>query len=389
MTTMNPFVALPGGRLLDPVGNSLGAGSFLGESITGWVRTRGLPYTHQYSFDIQRELPGGFLFEVGYGGNTTRRLPVNLNLNYDPVSELGRRTASGTIDTAYYTAQVPNPMAGLIPNNAALNGATAQRRLLWYAYPQYSAVTLNSVPIGRNQFHGMNIKVTKRLSQGLSFLSSYGIGKNLQQIRVLNPQDFTGLGSFDSTNLVKESNQNIDAAQKFAFAGIWELPFGKGQRFGSGVSGAVNQIIGGWQLNVNVTYQTGWVVDYPNAPQVRPGSAKIDNPTMLQVFDTSLWKTAAGTPVPTQEPFTLRTHPFLFSDVRRPGYQNWDTSLSKEFPIHEALRLQFRFEMVNMMNHPWFADMASTDVTQPAFGQLNPTQRNLPRFIKLGMHLTW
>jgi hypothetical protein len=45
--------------------------------------------------------------------------------------------------------------------------------------------------------------------------------------------------------------------------------------------------------------------------------------------------------------------------------------------------------MVNMMNYPWFADMQSTDVTNAAFGQLNPTQRNLPRFIKLAMHLNW
>jgi len=42
-----------------------------------------------------------------------------------------------------------------------------------------------------------------------------------------------------------------------------------------------------------------------------------------------------------------------------------------------------------MMNHPWFADMLSTDVTNAAFGRLNPTQRNLPRFIKLAMHFNW
>ena len=42
-----------------------------------------------------------------------------------------------------------------------------------------------------------------------------------------------------------------------------------------------------------------------------------------------------------------------------------------------------------LMNHAWFADMASTDVTNAAFGRLNPTQRNLPRFIKLVMHLHW
>ncbi len=42
-----------------------------------------------------------------------------------------------------------------------------------------------------------------------------------------------------------------------------------------------------------------------------------------------------------------------------------------------------------MRNHPWFADMASTHVTNAACGQLHPTQRNLPRFIKLAMHRYW
>jgi len=389
MRTSNPYVALPGGKLLDPIGSSLGAASFLGESVQAWKRDRALPYTHQYSFDIQRELPGNILFEIGYGGNTTRRLPLDFSQNYVPASELGRRTSTGAIDTAYYTALVPNPMAGLIPNNASLNGATIQRRFLMYAFPQFTDAPIYSIPLGKNQYHGMTMKVTKRFSHGLSFLSSYTIGKNLQQTRWLNAQDFGGLSSWENTKLVKESNQNIDAPQKFVIAGIYELPFGKGRQFASNVPGVVNQIIGGWQINWDVTYQSGWVVDYPNAPQIRPGSAKLPNPTRTQVFDTSLWKTPSGTPVPTQEPYTLRTFPLLFSDVRRPGYQNWDTSLSKYFPLRESLKLQFRFEMVNMMNHPWFADMASTDVTSPAFGRLNPTQRNLPRFIKLVMHLHW
>ncbi len=390
MKTANPFVALPGGKLLDPIGTSLGDLSFLGEGVPGYLRNRGLPYSHQYSLDIQREIGGSMLFEVGYTGNTTRRLPLNnVGVNYIPTNELGRRTATGAIDSAYYTAQVPNPMAGLIPNNAALNGATIQRQILWYAFPQYSP-SISSVPVGRAQYHGVNFKITKRLTQGLSFLSSYQFGKNLRETRLLNAQHFGGIASYDSTRLVKESDQSIDIPQKFVIAGIYELPFGKGRKFGAGVPGVVNQIIGGWQWNYNVTYQSGQVVDYPNAAQNTPGSAKLSSgQTRTNWFNTSLWKTSSGTPVPTQEPFTLRTFPFLFSDVRRPGYQNWDTSLSKFFPIKEQLKLQFRFEMVNMMNHPWFADMASTDVTNPLFGQLNPTQRNLPRFIKLAMHLYW
>lgn len=400
MTTSNAFVGLPGGRLLAPIGTSLGGASFLGETVNSFNRGRVLPYSLQWSFDIQRELPGGMLFEIGYAGNANRRLQSGYNpnsssnpnsypLNFVPESELGRRTPSGAIDTAYYQQQIPNPMAGLIPNNAQLNGATIQRQLLMNSYPQFSQIQYFGAPIGRAQYHGMNIKVTKRFSRGLSFLSSYGIAKNLRQTRTLNSQFFGGLDNFDSTRLVKESDQNVDIPQKFVIAGIYELPFGKGQPLGNNVSGLVNQIIGGWQLNFDVTYQSGMVTDYPNAQQNAPGSAKLDNPTNKEWFDTSLWRRPDGTAVAVQEPFTLRDFPFFLGDVRRPGYQNWDASLSKYFPIKENLRLQFRFEMVNMLNHPFYQNLASTDVTSPLFGQLSPTQANLPRFIKLAMHLTW
>ncbi|MFN7923053.1 MAG: TonB-dependent receptor [Bryobacteraceae bacterium] len=390
LTTGNAFIGLPGGKLLDPIGSSLGALSFLGEGLPGNYLNRQLPYSHQYSFDVQRELPGGYLFEIGYSGNLTRALPVGFNANYVPASDLARRTATGAIDTAYYTAQVPNPMAGLIPNNAALNGATIQRQILSFAYPQYAGVQFLNAPVGRNRFDGMQVKVTKRLSHGLSFLSSYSIGKNLEQTRILNAQDFS-VSNWQNTKLVKESNQNIDAPQKFVIAGLYQLPFGKGQRFAGSANRIVNGVIGGWQLAFDVTYQSGWVVDYPNAPQNAAGSAKLDpgQRTVARWFNTSLWRTADGRPVATQEPFTLRSFPLRFGDVRRPGYENWDTSLSKFFPITEKMKLQFRFEMVNMMNHPWLANIQSVDVTNPGFGQLNPTQGNLPRFIKLVTHLNW
>jgi hypothetical protein len=390
LSTANAFVSYPNSKLLDPIGTSLGASSFLGEGVTSYLYDRMNPYTHQYSFDIQRELPGGILAEVGYGGNTTRNMSTSFALNYIPPSEMGKVTSTGAVDTAYYTAQVPNPMKGLIPNNASLNGATIQRQILWRTYPQYSAATWAGIPVGRNQYHGVNFKLTKRMTHGLSFLAAYTIGKNLQQIRMLNTQDFGGMSNYEATKFIKEPYQDADTPQKLVIAGIYELPFGKGKPMAADVPGIVNQIIGGWQFNYNVTYQSGWVVDYPNAPQVSPGSAKISDPTYTKVFNTSLWKTSSGAAVSVPNTtYGYRTWPYLMSDVRRPGYANWDTSLSKYFPIKESLKLQFRFEMVNMFNHPWFADMQSTDVTNAAFGQLNPTQRNLPRFIKLGMHLNW
>jgi len=390
MSITNAFIGYPGGALLNPIGSSEGAASFLGEAVSALYVNRTLPYSHQYSFDIQRELPGNMLFEIGYVGNATRGLPMNFNLNYTPTSELGRRLPNGTIDNAYYTTLVPNPMAGLIPNNAQLNGATIQRQILFRAFPQYSGATITNIPLGRQRYHGMQMKVTKRFSHGLSMLASYGIGKTLEQVSVLNAQDFS-LATRESTPLVKQPALNIDAPQKFTVVGIYELPFGQGKPIAGNVNRFVDAFIGGWQVNFDVTAMSGWNVDYPNANQNAPGSAKLPDGerTAARWFNTSLWRTASGTPVPVQEPNTLRTFPLRFSDVRRPDYQNWDASLSKIFQIYETVRLQFRFEAVNLMNHPWFADIASVDVTNPAFGQLNPTQRNLPRFIKLGLHLNW
>ncbi len=389
VTLANAFANLPGGRLLDPIGSSQGAASFLGESVPGQYFDRPLPFSHQYSFDIQRELPGNALLEVGYVGNAQRKLPVGVGLNYIPASELGRRRPDGAIDTVYYTERVPNPMAGLIPANPTLNAATIPRQNLMVAFPQYSSVSLGNVPIGKMRYHGFQSKVTKRFSHGLSFLASYGIMKNLEQVSLLNAQDFV-LARPEDTRLEKRSGGVVDIPQKFAIVGIYELPFGRNRRFGAHWPRALDLVLGGWRLNWDITYQSGWVVSYPNAKQLRPGSAKLKNPSLERWFNTTLWDDpATGRRVSPQEPYTLRDFPSLFGDVRVPGYQNWDASVTKVFRLQERMDLEFRCEMINAFNHPWFTTMASVNVTDPRFGQLDPTQRNLPRNIKLVLMLKW
>jgi hypothetical protein len=137
----NAFANLPGGRLYSPIGSSQGAASFLGQTISPNYLARFLPSSHQYSIDIERQLPGNMMAEVGYVGNRSRGLPVNTVANFVPTSELNRRTPAGAIDTAYYTARVNNPMAGLIPDNAGLNGATIPRQQLLYAFRNFRKST--------------------------------------------------------------------------------------------------------------------------------------------------------------------------------------------------------------------------------------------------------
>jgi hypothetical protein len=163
-------------------------------------------------------------------------------------------------------------------------------------------------------------------------------------------------------------------------------------KFGSNWNPAVNLLLGGWQINYDVTYQSGWAADYPNAKPAREGSANLGSgATFERYFDTSLWNDSSGRRVAALSPFELRDFPTRFNDVRVPGYQNWDASLAKFFPIREQVRLQFRFEMINAFNRPWFSNLAggALDVTNPNFGRLDAVQRNLPRFIKLALNLSW
>lgn len=276
-------------------------------------------------------------------------------------------------------------MRGLIPNNASKNGANIPRRELLQPFPQYAGFNFSNLPIGSQRYDGLQTKLTKRYSHGLVFNSSYTYIKVREQVSLLRPQDFNQSNPLD-TPLEKRSADQIDLTHKWALAGVWDIPFSRN------FSRPAQFLFGGWQTNFNITYQSGWAANFPNARPVRDGSANLgSNATFGRYFDTSLWEDASGRRVAALTPFELRDFPTRFMDVRVPGYQNWDASLAKFFPIRERMRLQFRFEMINAMNRPWFSNLASgaLDVTNARFGQLEPTQRNLPRFIKLALNLSW
>ncbi|HWC00961.1 MAG TPA: TonB-dependent receptor [Bryobacteraceae bacterium] len=379
VTLENAFANLDNGRLLTAAGT---ATNYYGLSLTANYLDRPLPYSHQYSFDIQRELPYNMLFEIGYTGNQTRKLPVSSNLNYVPLDQLGRANS-------YYTDKFANPMAGLIPNNSALNGSTISRLYTMYAYPQYSQITLANMPIGKARYDALVLKGTKRFSHGLTFIASYVLSKNLEQVSLLNTQDLNP-SDVGKSKLEKRPAQEMDTPNAVTFTGVYELPVGRGRHFGHNMSPVLEQFLGGWSFNWEYSFRTGWAVDYPNAPQAQCGSAKLSDPTGAKWLNTDCWTDpTTGRRVSTPSTYTYRTFPSRFSDVRLPSYNNVDFSAAKYFPIHERVRLQFRFEAINAMNHPWFSGLVSTDVTNSGFGMLSTTQRNLPRFLKLALNLSW
>lgn len=373
VTISNPF---PSG-LLKPIGNTQGAATNLGLGIPAQYLDRPLPYSQQWSIGFQRELPDGWMVDTSYSGNYTNRLPVGASASYIPTSELSK-------PPSYYTTKVPNPMAGLLPNNAAKNGETIPRQDLLLPYPQYTGISLSSVPMGKQRYHSWQNRVTKRFAHGYTLQATYVISKTIEAVSLLNAQDFN-VRDIGAASLERRLLQ-YDVPQKLAVLGTYEIPVGKGKSVGTNMNRFWDAFVGGWQLNGNLTLQSGFPAAFPNAAPLEARSADLSGSgqqSWTRWFDTSLFPKVAG-----PAPYTLQTFPTRFPDVRLHALRNFDASLFKDFRIREGMKLNFRLEWYNVTNTPWFSNV-NTTVTSPTFGYVTLSQANSAKRANLGLRLVW
>jgi hypothetical protein len=139
----------------------------------------------------------------------------------------------------------------------------------------------------------------------------------------------------------------------------YQLPFGRGQRFGGGASGTLNQLIGGWQWNGIITAQGGFpltpMIGFSNSGTGDTNVTDVPNwnpdfkgPVVLGTVDHWFNPDAFSMPIPGTFGNVSR------GSIRGPGLVNFDTSLFKKFRISERLNLQFRAEAFNLFNHSNF-----------------------------------
>jgi len=138
----------------------------------------------------------------------------------------------------FLSANFPNPFAGLNP----IFGANISRANLLRPFPEFGDINVEE-PIGYSWYHSLQTQIEKRFAQGYTFQLAYTWAKTMEATEFLNPTD----------PLPYESISSFDRTHRVAASGIWELPVGKGKRFGSDWPAAVNFIIGAWQLSGVVT----------------------------------------------------------------------------------------------------------------------------------------
>jgi len=349
----------------------------------------------QYNVNVERQLPGNVVLTVGYAGSRGDHILVAGN----DVNTAGPTNCSvGTIGCN------PNGTP-YVPSYGVSNAILA--------FGDYGKTTYNSLQIKAE---------TKSPKYGLYALIGYTYSHTYDNGLT------DGLGSLLSAPYFPLPNwpnldwglSQINLDNSFTASAIYDLPFGKGKRFGSSWNGAMNSVLGGWQVTLIEKITSGFpdpLIDSSNQSGVTfnngGNSNNFNRPD--QISDPYKAGIVPANPNPGCQklvsqgglaPAGLSDSGYPFNPcafappaagklgnasrvpVFGPGFVNTDFSAIKQINLPwEGTGLSFRAEFFNLFNHPQFG-LPINDIAAPGFGSVNSTVNN-PRLIQFGLKLTF
>jgi Carboxypeptidase regulatory-like domain/TonB dependent receptor len=334
---------------------------------------------YQYNLTVQRELGKDLAVSAGYVGSRGTNLLTNPNLNV--------RTDFQIINGQKFYPQVDNPQF-LNPNFGTLN------RILFNGDSYYNALQLTA---------------NKRFSTGLQFQTSYTFAKSIDTASAFASIFLNGSPGGDNQdpqNPVSDRGlSDFDIRHNFVSNFLYELPFGKGRKFGAGYSGVAEKLIGGWGVGGILYLQSGIpfnaTLGFDNAGNGN-NNVQAQRPSLApgRDFDSIITGNPNGFVDPTA--FVLQPTGFYGNLGRNtlegPNLRTFDFSFIKKTPIKEGINLEFRGEFFNLFNITNFAppdavnrsvftlDSMSNVVSPSTFGQLTRTSVS-SRQIQFGLKL--
>lgn len=304
-------------------------------------------YVQQWSLNVQRQVIGDLLVEIGYVGSKGTHLYRQRQLNQ------------------------PKPAPGPVQ----------PRR----PFPQFGSI--NGIESsGHSTYHSLQLKADKRFSKNYGFLLAYTFAKSIDSNSAYAGNAHTTNNAQDGNNLRAEKGlSSFDMRHRFSLSYMIQLPFGRGQAYGSNVTGVVGQLVSGWEITGITTLQSGTpsdpqlTIDRSNTGIFRDRPNRVGDPRLDKATPDQFWNPAA---------FALQPQ-FSFGNAGRnvlpgPNWINFDLSILKNTQIHEKINLQFRTEFFNLFNHPNFFN-PERFVDTALFGKV--TAAADPRLIQFGLKL--
>ena len=385
----NPFPAIQ-----QPTGSSLGLLTGVGGNVEFVDQTKGAPKVHQYSVDVQRELPGNMAITIGYVGaagrdigfaGTAESTAININ-QIDPAVARARFPGpNGTWNAAALRTLVPNPFFGIAAAGELGSSPTIAQGQLLRPFPEFGDINMiETTAGGKRNYNAATFTLDKRTGpKGWGGRLSYTFSKtmdnqfgqdNVYQTRTATPQNNYDLDS-------EYSVSNFDSPHRIILAPIVMLPSPAKS------SSASYLLLGGWNLSAVVELVSGAPLN-----AVLSGGASDAN---LGLFGGRQRPNLVGDPNTTgsdQDRVSSAVHPdarfFNASAFTNPGagvygnalrtdgdarYQfrkNIDLVLAKETRFAGNQSGEIRFEILNLTNTPKFNGVDSNQINNQAFGRI-------------------
>jgi hypothetical protein len=342
-------------------------GVFFPADVRGFDKGGHVPTTYQWNVTVQRELPKSMSLEVGYVANAGNHLLSRYDQNMLPFGSAWQRQNQD--------ARTANLSA------SSFDGRTALPDNLYRPYLGYGGASGTAFGAYSN-YHSMQVAINKNSGRGLTYGVAYTWSKAL------------GIASGDGDTLhptnyhmANYSYLDQDVPQILVFNFVYDVPslakhlsglnnaVGKGVFGGWQVSG-LTSLIGGQPANIGVTFQgIGGELNrvYTGSASVAPRVGVKGNP-IKPIGERNEYAYIDSTVFVAPQIGSLGLESAQ-RIVRRPGVNNWDVSVFKNFPMGSERRfLQLRLEMFNAPNHTQFTDFNRTVQFNAANGQIT----NLP-----------
>jgi hypothetical protein len=371
----NTYNPLPSG-LLQPYRNTLAGNTQLGGSISFFTPSQYASHTQKFQVDIQRQLPNRIVLDVSYIGNRTGGFPISRSYNAFPTQYLSRLPTRDQPLIDYWTANVPNPFAGLVPQQSGRNGSTISRQSLVVDYPQFSGLSGKGNNDGWTSYNAAMLQVQRRFANGFTASYSWTWGRS-----------FAATGYMHNDDAAPTKALSNDYPHHMQANFIYELPIGRGRPLLRGIGRVADSFIGGWQVAGTWILQSGNALGIGDV--IYTGSDLHQILLANNVRNTWKWfDTTNFNKVSSQQlSMHYRTIGGPWGWFRGSRLNQCDLSLLKKVDITEKVKGEFRVEAINALNQTWFNN-PDTSPTSSTFGQVTGIQSQ-PRKVQLQGRVTF
>ena len=398
------------------------------------------PTTHEFGFSIQHEIGKSAVFEADYIGRRAYHLIGAYNANQAQIFNNGFVQAFKIVQAGGESDLINRLTAADSRRGAAESGSQMVRRLF------ASQLNLNSVAAVANSigarvqggksvtslsgaglfpiipypqfggglnvidsndfstYHAMILQVERRLRDGLEFQVSYTLSKSLDT-RSFDPAfSVVRTGALQSAantpvdiynRRLNYGPSDFDRTHVIQSHWLYELPYGRGKRFGGGAPGVLDRIFGGWEIAGILTVASGrpftvysganTVTNVRQTPANCSGCDRhlgqvFDDASGYKFFFNDAQRNKFSTPGPGEFGNTGRNY-FRYS-----RFLDMDMSLLKHVRLTERFRLELRADATNLTNTPSFSVPTAT-VTSTTFGRIKDSLDSTSRHVQLGAKL--